>query len=276
MTQKNMFFYLSVMLLSFLGGSRNVESAESKICLTMIVKNESKIITRCLDQVKEIVDCICICDTGSEDNTVEIIEDFLQKNHIPGKVYHHDWKDFGYNRNLSVKASVELLNELHFSLPETYLLLLDADMLLKITPEFHKAQLRENGYVILQKSYDISYYNIRLIKASLPWQCLGVTHEYWACHAKRSSEKLHTLWIDDRGDGGSKEDKFERDIKLLQKGLEKEPYNARYTFYLAQSYMCINQHEEAISWYQKRIALGGWEEEVWYAKYKIGSIYEKS
>lgn len=275
MTQKNMFFYLSVMLLSFLGGSRNVESAESKICLTMIVKNESKIITRCLDQVKEIVDCICICDTGSEDNTVEIIEDFLQKNHIPGKVYHHDWKDFGYNRNLSVKASVELLNELHFSLPETYLLLLDADMLLKITPEFHKAQLRENGYVILQKSYDISYYNIRLIKASLPWQCLGVTHEYWACHAKRSSEKLHTLWIDDRGDGGSKEDKFERDIKLLQKGLEKEPYNARYTFYLAQSYMCINQHEEAISWYQKRIALGGWEEEVWYAKYKIGSIYEK-
>ena len=88
-------------------------------------------------------------------------------------MYHHDWKDFGYNRNLSVKASVELLNELHFSLPETYLLLLDADMLLKITPEFHKAQLRENGYVILQKSYDISYYNIRLIKASLPWQCLG-------------------------------------------------------------------------------------------------------
>ena len=45
----------------------------------MIVKNESKIITRCLDQVKEIVDCICICDTGSEDNTVEIIEDFCRK-----------------------------------------------------------------------------------------------------------------------------------------------------------------------------------------------------
>jgi glycosyltransferase involved in cell wall biosynthesis len=40
------------------------------ICINMIVKNESKIITRMLDTVLPIIDAYCICDTGSTDNTV--------------------------------------------------------------------------------------------------------------------------------------------------------------------------------------------------------------
>ena len=42
------------------------------LCLNMIVKNESKIITRLFDSVIKIIDCYCICDTGSTDNTKEI------------------------------------------------------------------------------------------------------------------------------------------------------------------------------------------------------------
>ena len=42
-----------------------------------------------------------------------------------------------------------------------------------------------------------------------------------------------SIWIDDIGDGGSKGDKFERDIRLLKQGLEEEPNNGRYYFYLA-------------------------------------------
>ena len=46
------------------------------VCLNMIVRNESKIITRLLKSVEAIVDTYCICDTGSTDNTVEILENF--------------------------------------------------------------------------------------------------------------------------------------------------------------------------------------------------------
>ena len=46
------------------------------LCLNMIVKNESKIITRLLATVHPIIDCFCICDTGSTDNTVELIETY--------------------------------------------------------------------------------------------------------------------------------------------------------------------------------------------------------
>ena len=48
-----------------------------KLCLNMIVKNESKIITRLLDSVIDIIDCYCICDTGSTDNTVQLITDYF-------------------------------------------------------------------------------------------------------------------------------------------------------------------------------------------------------
>ena len=43
-----------------------------KICLNMIVKNESKVITRLLESVSPIIDTYCICDTGSTDDTKEI------------------------------------------------------------------------------------------------------------------------------------------------------------------------------------------------------------
>lgn len=41
-------------------------------------KNESKIITRLLESVLPIIDYYCICDTGSTDNTIELIETFLE------------------------------------------------------------------------------------------------------------------------------------------------------------------------------------------------------
>jgi glycosyltransferase involved in cell wall biosynthesis len=246
-----------------------------KICLNMIVKNESQIIERCLESVKNIVDCISICDTGSTDNTIEIIEQFMQRHHIPGKVHRHVWKNFGYNRSLSALTAQKTLEELGFPLSNTYLLLLDADMILEVDPNFKKYPFIADSYLVLQKNDLISYYNIRLIRASLPWECLGVTHEYWSCKQPAIEMQLRTLKIDDREDGGCKSDKFERDVKLLTEGLKEDPRNARYMFYLAQSYKCLERFQEAIHWYKERIALDGWKEEVWYSKMMIGEMFHK-
>jgi glycosyltransferase involved in cell wall biosynthesis len=244
-----------------------------QVCLTMIVKNESAIIERCLTRTQGFVDYICICDTGSTDNTVEIIENYLKKNNIPGKVYHHTWKNFGHNRTLSVKAAQEMIPELGFSLQNTYLLLLDADMLLVCPEKFDKKQLTSGAYLLKQKNGAMSYDNTRLIKASLAWDCVGPTHEYWRCVASHTQQRLDSIWIDDRNDGGCKSDKFERDIRLLTQGLVEEPDNARYMFYLAQSYLCLGKYKEAIEWYTKRIEKGGFLEEVWYSKFMIGNCY---
>lgn len=246
---------------------------EKKICLTMIVKNESRIIERLLNSVKDVVDCVSICDTGSQDNTVELIENFLKKNKIPGKVHKEQWRNFGYNRTLSVQLAQKMLADCQFSLDQTYLLLLDADMILEVEPDFSKHVLVADSYMVVQENPFISYFNTRLLRASLPWECVGVTHEYWSCSVAGQSEQLDTLFIDDREDGGCKDDKLERDIRLLTQGIKDEPNNARYHFYLAQSHKDSKHYDEAIKWYTKRIEMGGWYEEVWYSKLSLGDLY---
>jgi len=245
----------------------------------MIVKNESKIIERCLDSTKSIIDFVSICDTGSTDGTPELIENWCKENNIPGLVHHKPFKNFGYNRTLSVSLAQD-------SYPEAdYLLLLDADLILKIN-QFDKCNLQHNQYLIMQYDSQIKYWNTRLIKASLPWRCVGVTHEYWDLERSKLREdqcfetqvKLDSLIIYDERDGGSKVDKFERDKRLLTEGIsdQKTPTDIkiRYMFYLAQTYSCLNELEEAIQWYKKRVEAGGWVEEVFYSLFQIGMCYE--
>ncbi len=246
-----------------------------KICINMIVKNESKIIERCLKTVKDISDYIVITDTGSSDNTIELIENFIKENNKKGKVYTHEWKNFGYNRSNSINNAKDYLTEIGEDLSKIYLFFIDADMKIIIKPEFEKNSLNKfDFFQLLQKNNSIEYYNTRLCRADINIKCVGVTHEYYDVPSGSASEKLNTIYIDDIGDGGSKNDKYERDIKLLLKGIEDEPTNARYLFYLAQSYNCVNQYEKSIEYYKKRINAGGWREEVFYSHYQIGNMYK--
>lgn len=240
------------------------------ILLCMIVKNEGKILERCIESVLPIIDGISICDTGSTDNTVEIIEKYVAK--VGGKCYKHEWKNFGHNRTLSFNACVETAWEMGLPLEETYALHLDADMILRIKPEFKKEELKESGYKIPQINPSLYYYNLRLSRLSDDWKCVGVTHEYWS--SSTSSVNYNNLEIDDRNDGGSKSDKYERDIRLLEQGLIDEPNSERYLYYLGQSYLCINKYNEAIDYFRKRIDRGGWIEEVFYSMLQIARCYK--
>ena len=70
------------------------------ICLNMIVKNESSIIIETLKNLCNYInfDYWVISDTGSNDNTKELICDFFKNKGIVGELVEHEWKDFGYNR----------------------------------------------------------------------------------------------------------------------------------------------------------------------------------
>lgn len=179
--------------------------SEPKLVLVMIVKNESKIIERCFDSVKSIVDSIVISDTGSSDNTVELMEQYLQKNNITGKIYKDEWKNFGHNRSKSIKNAQEWLRETNADLPNTYLLTIDADMIFRVLPTFKKSMLlQKDSWCIQQKNPGMTYYNKRIFRSSLAYRCIGVTHEYWGCDDKDNDGKLDDLYIDDIGDGEQK------------------------------------------------------------------------
>ena len=237
------------------------------LCLNMIVKNESKIITRLFDSVSPIIDSYCICDTGSTDDTVKIITEYFEKKGIPGKIVTEPFKNFCHNRNFAMKACVGMSD---------YILLLDADMCLE-AKNFNKNVLNAaDSFYILQGNDAFYYQNMRIVKNNGLYSYTGVTHEYINTppNNKTFGFDKKDLFIRDFGDGGAKQDKFERDIRLLLDGLKEEPKNERYYFYLANSYHDSGRFGEAICAYKKRIEFGGWKEEVWYSHYRIGLCFK--
>lgn len=245
-----------------------IEETEKKaptICLNMIVKNESEIIIRLLETVLPIIDTYCICDTGSTDMTKELIKEFFDIRCVEGKIIDEPFKNFGHNRTVALNAAKGMAD---------YLLFLDADMKLVIDPKFDKTKLTSDVYTFAQGSTTFNYYNVRLVKSSLNFSCIGPTHEYY--DIKGINERLDTIKINDIGDGGCKENKFTRDIMLLEEDIKKNPNNDRSYFYLANSYKNLGIMDKAIENYVKRISMGGWIEENWYSRYELGKCYMKN
>ena len=259
-----------------------IKQGPKKICLTMIVKNESNNMVRLLDSLKDIIDMASIDDTGSTDNTEEVILNWGKLNNIPTTVHHEPFKNFAHNRTHSVRAAKQAYPD------ADYFLLSDADFVWEIDKgnKFDKTLLIDHKYLVEQYNKALSYWNIRLLSSKVEWICEGVTHEYWAesktqteyCGEVRTA-KIKTLVIDDREDGGCKTDKFDRDERLLREGLEdketSDHLKTRYKFYLAQTLKDMGRYAESIEWYNKRVQDRGWYEEVYYAKFQIGYNHEQ-
>lgn len=86
-------------------------------CLCMIVKDEAKVIERCLNSVRDLVDTWVISDTGSRDGTQDLIRATFKE--IPGELHEDPWTNFGHNRTLNIQRARGKAD---------YLLLIDADM----------------------------------------------------------------------------------------------------------------------------------------------------
>lgn len=75
---------------------------KTTISACMIVKNEEELLPRCLKSIRDLVDEIILVDTGSEDRTVQIAEEF------GCKIYHFPWQgDFSSARNESLKHATK-------------------------------------------------------------------------------------------------------------------------------------------------------------------------
>ena len=240
------------------------------ICLNMIVKNESKIIIRLLKSVYSIIDCFCICDTGSTDNTIDLINDFFKNKNIVGKVIKEPFQNFEHNRNVALEACAGM---------SEYILLLDADMIIVKNPEY-KLELTLDAYFLDQGDNNNMGRNVRFVKNNGTFKYYGITHECIKTTTPNPTfENIEKdkLFINDIGDGGSKSDKYERDKRLLLSALETTPDNARYNFYLANTFRELNEKENAIKYYKIRIKLedidiNKYTDEIWYCYYHIGIL----
>lgn len=235
-----------------------------QIILFMIVKDESKVIERCLRTIKPYIHGWCIADTGSTDNTIEIIQRVMQG--LPGEVFERPWVDFAHNRNESLARAKELFPE------ADYLVTLDADEVLA-SPNFNKLDSDAHPFKYIHGS--LEFERISVISAKQPWKFKDVLHEYLDLETPHSKgEYVGVVRTSREGARSSDPLKYEKDAEILRKELEKDPTNTRYQFYFAQSLRDAGKLEDAYQAYGVRATMGGWSEEVWQSYYQRGIITE--
>src|SRR5215203_648287 len=234
----------------------------STICLCIMVTNEAAVIHRCLLSVRDQIDSWVICDTGSTDGTQDHILDILDD--IPGELHERAWVNFGHNRSELIRLARGKAD---------YLLLLDADMTASFRGET-PLDLTADSYVlrIMRNPGNFEYWMKYLVRGDRDWRYEGVTHEYLITSAPDRVERLNEIVLHHHADGGMRSDKFIRDRLLLSEELKREPSNSRAVFYLAQTYRDLGDVDMAIELYERRSAMGGWDEEVFYSLYQVGVL----
>jgi hypothetical protein len=217
------------------------------ICLSMIVRNESQVILKCLESVKSIIDYFIICDTGSTDNTISIIESWALKNNVLGSIHTHEWTDFATNRNMALALSKDKAD---------YSLIIDADEYLVYSGE-PLEDLKDDGYEIISEYNDLVYKRIQLLSNKVPWCFHNIIHEYPDSPDIKSIGSITSFRNIPTTLGSRSKDpnKYYKDCLLLEIELGKYPTNTRYIFYLAQSYKDCGNYKKALEYYNRRLSI---------------------
>ncbi len=236
------------------------------LCLNMIVKNESKVIRRCLDSIRPFIQTWTIVDTGSTDGTQDIIRGHMKD--IPGELVERPWKNFGHNRSEAIELAGRKAD---------YLVFIDADNEFVAPEGWRLPDLTADLYTVLLRDGEFFYHRASVAATRLNWRYAGVLHEYLDCSDPYDPDVLEGPFIRVNTDGARSQDpmKFEKDASVLEAALADEPGNSRYAFYLAQSYRDAAQPQKALEAYQRRAAMGEWDEEIWYSLLEVGKLSER-
>jgi glycosyltransferase involved in cell wall biosynthesis len=207
------------------------------VSAAMIVKDSERCIARCLDSIVNAVDEIVIVDTGSEDATIAIINQYIQKHpHI--KLYHFKWiDDFAAARNYSLEQ-----------VTHEWVFVVDSDDVLPSTE-----QTKVHSYIHRQKEigqeavFDIIYDNtvageivevipvgyVRLFPAHLRY--MDRIHEQISYgDLPRLSSDIHLLHDGYDVNIVDLKAKKKRNIDLLIASLQSNQGNARLWLHLAR------------------------------------------
>jgi beta-1,4-mannosyl-glycoprotein beta-1,4-N-acetylglucosaminyltransferase len=244
------------------------------IGLNMIVKNEGHIIKETLEKLHSQINFgyWVISDTGSTDQTCEIITEFFKEKDVPGELYHDTWKDFGYNRTKALEHAYNKTD---------YLLIFDADD--EICGDFKLPDLIFDAYHFkFGNENGCGYKRVLLVNNRIQWKYVGVLHEYITCLKEGASfstiEGNYYTVSGRKGNRSQNPDKYLHDAIVLENGYKEaiennDPIYMRYAFYCANSFMDAGKHEKAIEWYKTTLEKGNWDQEKYVSCIRLYEAY---
>jgi hypothetical protein len=253
----------------------NKKKKHTKIALVMMVKNEELRIHVSLTSVLGFVDKFLIYDTGSSDNTINIIIQFCLKYKVELHLLQGQFENFSTSRNFIIAYS-DKLDDIDF------ILLLDCNDELQFGNKLIKFCQNVNeefsGFFLMQRwrtSIFIDYINIRLVKTRHNWRYKGLVHEYIKSDHKNSKTcKVPevVLYQDRTKDDDKSYIRFSRDKEILLTEYNSDEKTPRTVYYLAQTFECLGDRDNAIKYYNERMYMEDFYEEKYQAAYHIGQL----
>ena len=260
----------------------NNKKKHTTIGLNMIVKNESQVIIETLNNLTKQIsfDYWVISDTGSTDNTQQIITDYFLEKGIPGELLTHEWRDFGHNRTKALECAFDKTD---------YLLIFDADdkIIGELKLPFANGTVYADRYM-LKFGQGFEYMRPLLINNRKRWMFKGVLHEYLANidPVNNDANIFGNYYIESGRTGNRSQNptKYYDDAIILKNAYAKElelpdqGMSGRYAFYCARSFKDAGEkyHDEAVVWYKILLDRENhWNQEKYYSALEIGLIYRQ-
>ena len=229
----------------------------------MIVRDAADFISETLQSVLPYIDDWVIVDTGSVDNTKQVIQNFFDEARLEGHLVERPWIGFAHNRTEAIALCAGRAD---------YAFMIDADDL--VEGRLDLSHLDAAGYCVRFGPHNV-YWRPALFSLNKNWEFRGAVHEYAICLEGDPTINLngdYNFVFRSLGNRGKDPMKFQRDINVLLAEHDKNANDPRTVFYLAQSYRDHGDTEKAIEWYRHRSDMHGWDEETFVATLELGKL----
>ena len=245
------------------------------ICLNMIVKDEADIIINTLTNLvdKMPIHYWVICDTGSKDNTAELIETFFKEKDISGELIHDPWQDFAYNRTRALESAYKKTD---------FVFIFDADD--RIVGDLVLPKLERGCAYHMQFGHAVQWKRMPLIDNHIKWFYEGVMHEIIGTNEKyrlvsiegnyHIATNVETSARNKKGDN-----KYYDDAMILVDAYnKKDKLQPRYGFYAGECFRFSGKKnwDKSIEWYTKTANESRqWPQERYWSCYQLGKMYSE-
>lgn len=224
---------------------------DNLIHLTMIVKNAGKMFEEVLTKNLPVIDRWTILDTGSTDETIDIINRVLVGKK-KGKLYQEPFIDFGTSRNRCFELSGNKC-KYRLMLDDTYVIQDELRDFLEII----RGDQFADSYSLYITSDDVQYCSNRITKVTSNLKYVYKIHEVVqmennvnVCVPIKKSRifDMRADYMEERT-----MNRKELDLKLLFEMVEELPNDPRHLYYIGQTYNLLKKHELAFEFFMKRV-----------------------
>jgi glycosyltransferase involved in cell wall biosynthesis len=242
----------------------------ASVSVALIVKNEERLLGRCLESLQGHVDEIVVVDTGSEDGTKQVAQNFTDK------IFDFVWRqDFGAARQFAFDRATS-----------DWVAWVDADDIV-----LHADRVKP---LLAATPPDVCCYYWRYITQ---WDSSGKpTFEFWRERCVRNDGSFHwegrvhevlvsqeacmqvkapDIVVEHRPDHDHIGHKVGRNLKILEEEYETSGGNLepRMLFYLGREYADAGDTERAIAVLEHYAKVGTWDDERYRAQIQLAQLY---